>query len=176
MLKYTIGFIRRADEILLLNRLRAPWMGCWNGVGGKIEPGEPPLASMLREIREETGLRLDCVHPAGVVLWWVDGRFGEGMYAFTADLPEDLVYPTPRLTREGILDWKPVDWIMDPQNQGVAHNLPHLLPALFSRSLNEFHCHFASDPRGHERLLEVTVHPLSPTHLEDLLGTPRSVP
>ena len=30
--------------------------GLYNGVGGKIEPGELPLMSMIREFTEETGL------------------------------------------------------------------------------------------------------------------------
>lgn len=37
MYQYTLCFIERGDAILLLNRQKAPWMGCWNGVGGKIE-------------------------------------------------------------------------------------------------------------------------------------------
>lgn len=32
-LKYTICFIKRGDEILLLNREKSSWMGSWNGVG-----------------------------------------------------------------------------------------------------------------------------------------------
>lgn len=54
MLKYTICFIKRADNILLLNREKPGWMGSWNGVGGKIETGETPIECILREIYEET--------------------------------------------------------------------------------------------------------------------------
>lgn len=52
MYKYTLCFIQRADEILLLNRQKSPWMGSWNGVGGKIEPGESLIESIKREIKE----------------------------------------------------------------------------------------------------------------------------
>ena len=36
-LLYTLGFIRCKDnnKILLLNRNKSPWMGLYNGVGGK---------------------------------------------------------------------------------------------------------------------------------------------
>ena len=40
MYKYTLGFIIKNNEVLLLNRNKSPWMGAWNGVGGKIETGE----------------------------------------------------------------------------------------------------------------------------------------
>jgi 8-oxo-dGTP diphosphatase len=58
MLKYTICFIKRKDEILLLNRNKKPNMGLWNGVGGKIETGETPFEGIIRETWEETGLLL----------------------------------------------------------------------------------------------------------------------
>ena len=33
--------------------------GKWNGLGGKFEPGETPEACAIREIYEESGLRVD---------------------------------------------------------------------------------------------------------------------
>lgn len=44
-ISYTLGFIRCEDnnKILLLNRNKPPWMGLYNGIGGKIQPNETPL-------------------------------------------------------------------------------------------------------------------------------------
>ena len=44
-LLYTLGFIRCKDnnKILLLNRNKSPWMGLYNGVGGKLQSGETAL-------------------------------------------------------------------------------------------------------------------------------------
>lgn len=58
MITYNICFIRRGDQILLLNRQKSSWMGAWNGIGGKIEQGESPVESVRREVLEETGLFL----------------------------------------------------------------------------------------------------------------------
>ncbi|UUZ82355.1 8-oxo-dGTP diphosphatase [Paenibacillus sp. P26] len=127
-IKYTICFIRRNDEILLLNRERAPWMGAWNGVGGKIEPGESPKESVLREIAEETGLVPRSVVFKGMVTWQVDDSYFGGMYAYLAEVEEELEFTTPRPTEEGLLDWKKIDWILHPDNKGVASNIPKYLP------------------------------------------------
>lgn len=133
MYKYTICFIKRGTEILLLNREKAQWMGCWNGVGGKIEEGETPLENILREIREETGIELNYVEYKGTVTWSVDDSYIGGMYAYVAEVPETFKFTTPVKTEEGILDWKDVAWIFHPENQGVA-NLKYFLNSLITDS------------------------------------------
>ncbi len=50
MYKHTLCFIKRNEEILMLNREYDPVKGLWNGVGGKIEKGETPLENAIREI------------------------------------------------------------------------------------------------------------------------------
>lgn len=133
MLKYTIGFIKKGDQILLLNREFPTWMGNWNGVGGKIEKGETPLACILREIKEETGITLAHATYKGIVSWQVDQQREGGMYAYFAELPDTYEYPTPIKRAEGILDWKNIDWILHPKNTGVA-NLSYFLPHVLNES------------------------------------------
>lgn len=132
MLKYTIGYIKRGDCVLLLNRNAPAWMGAWNDIGGKLEPGETPEEGILREIREETGIELPTARYKGTVTWEVDGSRRGGMHVFLAELPADYDYATPRGTEEGILDWKPVSWVLHPDNVGVAANLPKYLPVLLA--------------------------------------------
>ena len=141
MLKYTICFIRRGNQVLLLNRARAPWMGMWNGVGGKIEAGESPLQGILREVGEETGIELKAARFAGIVTWTVDGGRPGGMYAFVAKVPEDFDYPTPRAVDEGVLDWKDLAWMLNPDNLGVVSHVPRYLPAMLTGATGREH-HF----------------------------------
>lgn len=130
MLKFTICFIKRGNELLLLNRLKSPNMGLWNGVGGKIEPSETPMEGIIREIKEETGLSVSNVQEGGVVRW-VSEEGQSGMYLFLCEIPAGTDYITPVERDEGILAWKNIDWVLDEQNYGVVDNmkcfLPHLL-------------------------------------------------
>jgi|SRR5690625_4205 len=131
-LHYTICFIKQGDSVLLLNREYPSWMGMWNGVGGKIEMNETPLTCILREIEEETGLKLKHATYKGKVTWESTNKNNVGgMYAFVAEIPKSYIYETPIKRVEGILDWKKMDWILHPKNKGVA-NLRYFLPLLLS--------------------------------------------
>lgn len=141
MIAYTLGLIRQGTRMLLLNRQRSPWMGCWNGVGGKLEPGELPEASMRRELLEETGIGPESVQLSfrGLVTWsTAEGESFGGMYLYLGELAETHKRAFPQLTDEGILDWKEIDWILDPRNQGVASNVPLFLRRIAAD--RERHC------------------------------------
>ncbi len=49
----TLVFLRRNDEILLAMKKRGFGAGHWNGVGGKIDPGETIEQALVRECIEE---------------------------------------------------------------------------------------------------------------------------
>lgn len=48
--------INENSEVLLIMKKRGFGQGKWNGPGGKVEIGENPKDSMIREVKEETGL------------------------------------------------------------------------------------------------------------------------
>jgi 8-oxo-dGTP diphosphatase len=52
----TLLFLLRDDEILLAMKKRGFGTGHWNGVGGKIEPGETLEQAAIRECQEEIGV------------------------------------------------------------------------------------------------------------------------
>ena len=140
-LKYTLCFIRRGDEILMLNRQKPSWMGMWNGVGGRMDDGETPKECVIREVWEETGIEIDDVRDCGIVTWEAGGKDFGGMHVFLAQVPEDFDYPTPRGTEEGILDWKLIDWLMNPENTGVIKNIQRFLPKMLKESKRyKYHC------------------------------------
>lgn len=57
-MEYVCGFLFEATlrGVVLIEKQKPAWQaGKLNGVGGKIEEGETPLAAMQREFEEETG-------------------------------------------------------------------------------------------------------------------------
>ncbi len=118
----------------------------WNGVGGKIEACETPRESILREIEEETGIILESIEFKGLVTWSIDRIRVGGMYTYLAELPENYCYKTPIKTDEGILDWKDINWILDPENRGVASNIPRSIEMIINKpECNEYRCIYEND-------------------------------
>ena len=52
----TLLLLRRGDEVLLAMKKRGFGAGRWNGVGGKLEPGETVEQALVRECQEEIGV------------------------------------------------------------------------------------------------------------------------
>jgi 8-oxo-dGTP diphosphatase len=52
------AIILRRNSILLVQRGRNPLKGYWSLPGGLIEPGEKIETALIREVQEETGLRV----------------------------------------------------------------------------------------------------------------------
>ena len=46
----------REDEVLLAIKKRGFGVGRWNGMGGKLEPGEDLVQGVIREVGEEVGV------------------------------------------------------------------------------------------------------------------------
>ncbi|WP_045515841.1 NUDIX hydrolase [Neobacillus niacini] len=136
MFKYTVCFVKKGNEILMLNREKDPLMGVWNGVGGKIEKGESPDDGARREVWEETDIRVDDYFSKGTVTW----ETANGLYVYLYEVDPAFIYETPKKTREGILEWKSIDWILHPENQGIAKLVPQYLPVLLKQEGNySFH-------------------------------------
>jgi len=53
------------DKILLIKRLTVPFKGYWALPGGRVDPGETVEQTIVREVKEETGLDVEIVHKIG---------------------------------------------------------------------------------------------------------------
>jgi len=145
MFKYTLAFLIHKDKVLVINRNKSPWMGSWNGLGGKINDGEKPLVSVHREVLEETGLNLDIDKFIfkGCVTWNVFNANGQGLYIYVYHLDDDFILNTPIRVEEGILDFKDISWLSDFDNEGVAKNIPYFLDKVINDpKIYEFECIF----------------------------------
>lgn len=152
-LRYTLCFCRHSDRLLMLLRRKPPHAGQWNGVGGKIEPGESPRDCARRETLEETGIDLalaNSVRFVGIVTWPPDDAVngqGSGMYVFIADFSDPTVcWSEDRPVPDGTLSWRLITWVCDPANPLVVENISHFLPPMLrGDSPREFYCDFQDD-------------------------------
>jgi 8-oxo-dGTP diphosphatase len=138
-LKYTLCFLTRGDEVLMLHRRNPPNQYRWNGVGGKIHPGETPLAACLREVEEETGYVLAGARFAGLLTWSGFEVSDGGLYLFVAEAPPG----EPRATPEGELQWKPRLWVFSAPE--VVSNIPRFAPLILDGAPPQvYHFDYAS--------------------------------
>ncbi len=110
----------------MLHRQKPPNKGLWNGVGGRVEPGESGRDCVLREVQEETGYKLANVSFAGVLTWDGFETPPGGLYLFMAEAPDG----EPQACVEGPLAWKPRDWVFSSPE--VVSNIHVFGPQIFS--------------------------------------------
>jgi 8-oxo-dGTP diphosphatase len=124
----TLCFITHgADELLLLGGAKKRlWAGCYNGLGGHVEPDEDIYTSACREVREEAGLNVRDMRLRGVVHADAgDPVTGILFFVFTATADDKNVLPSA----EGALEWWPVDAL--PTDR-LVEDLPVLLPKILA--------------------------------------------
>ena len=124
MLITTLCYIEHKNHYLMLHRTKKAHdinEGKWIGVGGKFADRESPEECLLREVTEETGLRLTSWRFRGFItflqenyeteymcLYTADGFDTKAGPAFASDDPAD--WPVPDCD-EGVLAWIPKDRI-----------------------------------------------------------------
>lgn len=87
MKEYTLVYIRKDNQILMLNRNKKENdlnKDKWIGVGGKLEPNETHLDCMFREVFEETALKVLKYKFLGKINFNFD-KYQEIIYLYTVD-------------------------------------------------------------------------------------------
>ena len=145
----TLCYLERGDEVLMLHRVKKAVdenAGKWIGVGGGFEEGESPEDCLLREVYEETGLKLLSWRYRGIVTFVSDEWGTEYMHLFTSEnFAGEL-----RECAEGVLVWKKRSEILSlPLWEGDK---------IFLRLLEERHPFFSLKLRYHgDELVEVVL-------------------
>ena len=102
----TLCYIEKDGKYLMLHRIKKENdynEGKWIGVGGKFEENESPDDCLLREVQEETGLKLTSYKTKGIITFISNVCETEYMYLYLADGFEG----TLKECNEGVLKWIP---------------------------------------------------------------------
>lgn len=111
--------LRHGEQFLLLKRANEPNKGKFVPVGGKLEPFEDPYRAAIREAKEETGIEVDRLQYAGVLIESSPTAYNWQCNIYVADIPYQEAPPCD----EGELEWisfqqipelptPPTDWII----------------------------------------------------------------
>jgi 8-oxo-dGTP diphosphatase len=95
--------LRATDQLLLLRRAKAPNIGMYVPVGGKVDPYEDPYQTGLRETFEETGIRVETLQYAGSLVETAPVEYNWWCSIYVADIPWQVAPPCD----EGTLAWIP---------------------------------------------------------------------
>jgi 8-oxo-dGTP diphosphatase len=138
----TLGYVLSADRknILMIRRDARPddvHFGYYNGLGGKLEPGEDVAACMRREIREEAGLSCDALDFAGTISWPGFGRNGANWFGFLFRITAWSGTPLDS-NDEGTLHWIPLTDVLSG-NIPMWESDRHFLPLVFADNPRVFH-------------------------------------
>lgn len=136
----TLGYVFSPDRlrVLMIHRNARPddaHFGKYNGLGGKLEPGEDVVAGLRREVREEAGIECDAVQLAGTISWPGFGTRGEDWFGFIFRVTAFTGTP-PAASAEGALEWVAVERVPAlPLWEGDRF----FLPLVFDRAAPQFH-------------------------------------
>ncbi len=108
----TLCYIEKDGCYLMLHRVKKENdlnKDKWLGIGGHFEEKESPEECLLREVKEETGLRLTSYRFRGLVTFVTDTEWFEYMCLYTADGYEGELAECD----EGTLEWVPKEKLKD---------------------------------------------------------------
>lgn len=144
----TLCFVKKDNQILLINRNKSPFMGMWNALGGHKEENESAYECAIREIYEESNIKVDDAKLISVSTWNYDD---DEIYVYVSELDSNFdtsIYPLK--ISEGIIDFKDIDWILNIKNYGVIEDLRVFLNDIKNGSTNNYHLVY-----DNSKLLEV---------------------
>src|SRR5690606_29104805 len=120
----TLVYVRRDGRTLMLRRPQEghPQAGKYNGLGGKLEPGESPEECMRREVLEEAGLTVvEAEYKGHITFPAFDGEDDWYVWVYLVTRFEG----EPRSGPEGELVWVETAAVADlPLWEGDRHFLP----------------------------------------------------
>ena len=124
-----VCLVCRDGEVLLQNRVKEEWHG-YALPGGHVEPGESIVESIIREMKEETGLTI--LHPqlCGIKQFPIEGGRYLVFLFRTTEFEGELIS-----SDEGKMEWIRISEL---DNYNTVSDLKEHLDVMLSDDLTEF--------------------------------------
>ena len=122
----TLSFVMNGDDMLLMKRAahRRVFPNQYNGLGGHIERSEDPLTGAVREIEEESGLKVHSMRLRSIYNIDAGAATGILLFVYTAISDSRAISQD---AAEGTLEWIPQSRILDLD---LVEDLPYLIPRI----------------------------------------------
>lgn len=131
-------------NVLVLDRLKPDWPGI-AFPGGHVEPGESFVESVIREVREETGLTVEDPVLCGVKQFQTDSDARYVVFFYKAS----KYHGTLHSSHEGKVFWLPRNEL---ENQVLSIDMLEMVRVMESDSLSEFY-YYTEDDKWKVKLL-----------------------
>jgi 8-oxo-dGTP diphosphatase len=133
----TLCILRHQNQFLLLHRYKEPHKNNFTPVGGKLDPFESPLKSVIRETFEETGIKVKALKYCGILTETSPTEYNWTSYVYVADIH---LIPPP-VCNEGTLTWVSFDDLLHlptpPTDWYIYKYLLKMKPFAFSAEYDE---------------------------------------
>jgi len=127
----TLCYLMHEGKTLMLYRNKKEndyHEGKWNGLGGKLEKGETPEECAIREVYEESGLKVSQPKMKGLITFpMFDGKDDWYVWVFVFNKFEGKIIDSP----EGELEWIPNDKLT---KLNLWDGDKHFIPWLFEEN------------------------------------------
>jgi len=141
----SLCFVVHLNQVLLLERSpeKKVYPSKWDGIGGKVEPGETPLAACIREVKEEANIQV-CNPIVRGIFTVLDQHHQSEWIMFVFRATEFSGVP-PDKSKDGKLKWIPIS---DVGSLDAVPDLKLYIDALLSQDENVIFGHFDYDEKG----------------------------
>ena len=121
--------VRDGDRVLVIDRKKEDWPGI-TFPGGHVEAGESFTEAVIREVKEETGLRITSPQMCGMKNWVEDGIRYVVLFYKTEKFEGDLIS-----SEEGEVWWED---LKELPNRNLSLEMEDMLRIFLEEDLSKF--------------------------------------
>lgn len=118
-------------RVLVQNRVNSKWAG-WTFPGGHVEQGESFVESVVREVKEETGLDISQLRLCGSKQWQNDDTRYVVLLYIATKFKGDLC-----ASEEGEVFWTDIDELLTVNKEHLAPTFDELVKVFLNEDISE---------------------------------------